>query len=158
MAREPIAGQQINQWQQALLNTQQEIIQWSQKNNLEIGPDLMQLWNSAMQKGDEASYNNFMKVWNEIQRDPEQYKKYINELRKQSTPEPWRLAIINQIEGQNMIANLLGLNISNELQNMRERAMKDNGSGVEVILNEVKAKWNQIDDAILKNLRETPAS
>eukprot|EP00826_Nyctotherus_ovalis_P010044 TRINITY_DN12666_c0_g2_i12.p2 TRINITY_DN12666_c0_g2~~TRINITY_DN12666_c0_g2_i12.p2 ORF type:complete len:320 (+),score=33.50 TRINITY_DN12666_c0_g2_i12:339-1298(+) len=146
---EPIAGQQMTKWQQMLLNTQQEIIDWGQKNNLEVGSDIIQYWNNAMQRGDEDAYNQFIKAWSEIKENPDKYKN------STKTTEPWRVAIVNQIEGQGILANMLGINVNNDLYGLRDKAIKDDGTNVDQLLDSVMDMWNKLNGEISKRTKKT---
>lgn len=146
---EPIAGQQVTKWQQMLLNTQQEIIDWGQKNNLEVGSDIIQYWNNAMQRGDEDAYNQFIKAWSEIKEQPDKYKN------STKTTEPWRVAIVNQIEGQGILANMLGINVNSDLYSLRDKAVKDDGTNVDQLLESVMDMWNKLNGEISKRTKKT---
>lgn len=130
-----------------LLNTQQDIIQWGQKHGIDVGSDIIQMWNAAMQRGDEDGYNNFMKVWSQVQENPEQYKN------STATPEPWKVAIVNQIEGQGVLANMLGVNIMNELIGLKDKAIKGDGDNVDALLETVMDNWNKLNGEISKKTK-----
>ena len=129
------------------MDTQKEIVQWGTSNKIEIGPDVIQLWNNAMQRGDEDSYNQFMKVWSQIKSNPDQYRN------STATPEAWRVAIVNQIEAQAVLSSMMGININSELYALRDKAIKDNGSGVDNILQSVVEMWKRLNDEISKRTK-----
>lgn len=139
---EPMAGQQVNKWQQMLLDTQKEITQWGQKNNIEVGADVIQLWNNAMQRGDEDSYNQFLRVWNQIKSNPEQYKN------STATPEAWKVAVVNQIEAQSALATNMGIDMDKELYALRDRAIKADGTTIDSILESVTEIWKRLNTEI----------
>lgn len=143
---EPVAGQQVNKWQQMLLNLQQEIIQWGQKNNVDVGSDIIQYWNLAMQKGDEDSYNNFIKMWSQIQQNPEKYK---------NSTAPWKIALVNQIEGQGVLSNMLGVKPATNLSELRTKTMNDDGNSVDKFVEEIMQGWNTLNAEISKRAKET---
>jgi len=131
-----------------LLNTQQEIIQWGQKNSIDVGPDIIQMWNMAMQKGDEDAYNSFTKMWSQIQQNPEKYKN------STVTPDPWKIAIVNQIEGQGVLANMLGINMASDLLGLRDKAIKDSGENVDYLLESVMDMWNKLNREISNKIKK----
>ena len=142
---EPLAGQQVNEWQQSLLNVQQEIVQWAQQNGIQVGQDVMKLWDEAMQKGDKATYDKFMQTWNEIKSDPKKYAEATGQ-----NMEPWKAAIFNQLEGQKILASMLGVNATDEPTNIRENIEKGDPNTINSILTYVMEKWNQINNEIGK--------
>lgn len=129
------------------MDTQKEITKWGVDHKIEIGPDVIQLWNNAMQRGDEDSYNQFIKVWNQIKAKPEQYRN------STATPEAWRVAIVNQIEAQAALSSMMGVNTNSELYALRDKVIKDDGSNIDSILQSVMEMWKRLNDEISKRTK-----
>eukprot|EP00826_Nyctotherus_ovalis_P018854 TRINITY_DN1571_c0_g1_i13.p3 TRINITY_DN1571_c0_g1~~TRINITY_DN1571_c0_g1_i13.p3 ORF type:complete len:135 (-),score=35.73 TRINITY_DN1571_c0_g1_i13:185-589(-) len=127
-----------------LLDTQKEITEWGKKNNVTIGADIMQMWNNAMQQGDENSYNQFIKGWNNIKVHPQEYKN------STAAPDPWRIAIMNQVEGQAMLASMLGIDMNKDLSTLNEKAKKEDVSHLDEMLETVMTTWKRLNDEISK--------
>lgn len=106
----------------------------------------MQRWNDAIQKGDEAAYNNFMQFWNNIKNNQGQQQGTTNQ--EQQNAEPWKIALVNQIEGQSTIASILGINLSKELYALREKAINAKKNNVTIVLDSVMNEWKKINDQI----------
>ena len=147
---EPAAGQQTNEWQQNLMNVREEMIQWAQQHGITLSQEITNLWEQSMMKGDQAAYDNFMQAWNAYKNNPSQTNTNEGTGQQMENPEPWKVAIINQIQGQTVIAIMLGLNISNELNNVMNNLVKTDLTTIESTLKLLMEKWNQINSEINK--------
>lgn len=106
----------------------------------------MQRWNDAIQKGDEASLNSFMQYWNSIKSNPQQYQNMTAQ--EQDDVEPWRVALVNQVDGQNTVASIVGADLTNELVYIRNQAMNVPPSNITVVLDMVMGEWKKINEII----------
>ena len=147
---EPAAGQQTNEWQQKLMNAREEMIQWAQQHGITLSQEITNLWEQSMMKGDQAAYDNFMQAWNVYKNNPSPTNTYGGTGQQMENPEPWKVAIINQIQGQTVIANTLKLNIGNELNNLMNNLVNSDLSAIESTLKLLMEKWNQINSEINK--------
>lgn len=164
--REPFAGQQQNEWQAKLQDVGKEIGHWAELNQVRVPPVLLEKWNDAMKVGTEDAYKEFMQMWEKVREDPSQ-----GEVPPQGeTPSQtqnttygmgdgagrervWQTALINQIEGQNIIALMVGLNMAGELAELRDQAASVNKDSIGRIADAVTDIWKRINGEINKNSR-----
>lgn len=140
----------MNEWQTALQKVQQEIMQWSEQNGVQVPAEVIMNWENAMQQGTKDAYDQFMEMWNQFKENPSQNQNFT------ASPDdigskPWRVAIINQIEGQNIIAIMLGLNLVNELTDLRNQVMKLDKNALNDIIKTVMDTWDKINIEIGKS-------
>eukprot|EP00826_Nyctotherus_ovalis_P038698 TRINITY_DN3640_c0_g1_i1.p1 TRINITY_DN3640_c0_g1~~TRINITY_DN3640_c0_g1_i1.p1 ORF type:complete len:456 (-),score=90.10 TRINITY_DN3640_c0_g1_i1:206-1573(-) len=158
--REPLAGQQLNEWQNKLQDAGKEVGHWAELNQVLVPPTLVEKWNDAMQNGTEEAYDEFMQLWKEIREDPSQAE---TPSQTQNTTYGmtdragkegvWQVALINQIEGQNIISLMLGLNMVNELTELRDQAANANKDSLGSIADLVDDIWKKINEEIKKGSR-----
>lgn len=60
----------------------------------------------------------------------------------------WKTALINQIEGQNIVAKMLGVNLENELTILKTEIHKVKDIDVNSVLNSLMDSWNKINGLI----------
>lgn len=159
--REPFAGQQLNEdqnasqelneYQLALQNVQKEIMQWAEQNGISVPPQVILQWEEAMKSGTKESYDVFMQMWEHLKNNPAEAQNMTMRWQTANAGSPWRTAIINQIEGQNIIAIMLGLNLMNELTDLRNQIMKLDKEDIKNIVNALMDTWNKINIEINKH-------
>lgn len=160
--REPFAGQQQSQQQAALQEVQQEIVQWAQQNGVQLPVDVVMAWEDAMRAGTQEAYDQFMQMWNKYKQDntpqPQpQSQNYQGTQTSDSTGEKkkkrWKTALINQIEGQNIVARMLGIN-TNDLAVLKTQIEKLDKDSMKNIIDAVMNLWNKINNEIDKSHKE----
>eukprot|EP00826_Nyctotherus_ovalis_P007725 TRINITY_DN1196_c0_g1_i5.p1 TRINITY_DN1196_c0_g1~~TRINITY_DN1196_c0_g1_i5.p1 ORF type:complete len:502 (-),score=117.03 TRINITY_DN1196_c0_g1_i5:221-1726(-) len=148
--REPFAGQQLNEYQNELQDVQKEIMQWAEQNGVSVPPQVILQWEEAMQSGTKEAHDSFIQMWKHLKDNPAEFQNMTTRWQAANSGSPWKTAIINQIEGQNIIAVMLGLNLVNELTDLRNQIMKLDQEDIKKIVNALMDTWNKINIEINK--------
>ena len=154
---EPFAGQQLNEWQTALQDAQKEVMGWAELNGIQVPMELVMNWENAMQQGTQEAYEDFMQMWEQLKEDPSRIQNYTIPGPADIKGKEWQVAIINQIEGQNIIAIMLGLNLINEINDLRNQVLKLEADSLMNIIHAIMDTWNKINIEINRRSKEAPA-
>jgi len=151
---EPFAGQQLNQWQTALQDTQKEIMNWAQQNGAQVPSEVIMQWEDAMQKGTQEAYEQFIEMWEKYRADPSQAQNMGFVRPNPGRMGSWQIALINQIEGQNIIASMLGLNLQ-EFAAMNGLIRNLDQNSLNKVLKLIMDTWGKINTEINKGAHAT---
>jgi hypothetical protein len=149
--REPFAGQQLNEWQNSLIAVESEIAQWAQETGRDVPLDIVIGWETAMHTGKKEDHDHFMLIWDKVKHEKENYQstKGVSDSAKRN----WKTALLNQIDGQNIISLMLGLNIVNNIRDLRDKAQNLNISNLKDITKSLMDTWKKINVAISEDSR-----
>ena len=150
--REPFAGQQLNEWQNALLDLGEEISQWAEETGKEVPLDIVIGWETAMHTGRKEDYEYLMLIWDKTIENQANYQSSGTDRgASDSAKRNWKTALLNQIEGQNIISLMLGLNLVNEIKDLRDKAYNIDKSNLKDLINSLMDTWNKINVMISKD-------
>jgi len=152
---EPFAGQKLGEWQNKLQKVREEILQWSEDNRVQISGDLIMSWEDAMIKGTQDSYDKFMQIWEQFRSEAPIYLNTDNKdvvgTMNNTEDRIWEYAVMNEIQGQNNIGFMLGLNLINELNYLQERIFNADPITLNSIIDSIMDTWDRINLEVQRN-------
>jgi hypothetical protein len=146
---EPFAGQQLNEWQNALLKVRKEILAWIEDNHTSVSGDLILAWEDAMTESTQDAYNKFMQVWEEFRSEAPVYlSKDVVGTVDNTDDRAWEYAVMNEIQGQNIIALMLGLNLVSEINDLRDQMINVDPRR---LIDSIMDTWDRINLEVRRN-------